>query len=260
MNSQILIQITDTHLMADPHSTFLGISPEQMFHAVMQDVLHRHPQAQTLLHTGDLAQEAQPATYERYLHYMSNMPFQSFQVPGNHDHVDLFPFKQPLPQPTLVDLDPWAVILLNSTVFGRVDGFIQNEQLQLLEQQLEQLKDKFVILACHHHPIDMRSHWIDQHKLKNTLELMQILQRHSNIRLVLCGHVHQDSVNVWNNITFCSTPSTCIQFKPLQQEFTLDQVAPGYRSLCLNPDGTFTTQVHRLEHMPTTIDQTICGY
>lgn len=260
MNSQILIQITDTHLMADPDSTFLGISPEQMFYAVMQDIQQNYPQAKTLIHTGDLAQEAQSSTYERYLNYINKTPYRSFQVPGNHDDLDLFPFEQPLPQPAVIDIDPWAVILLNSTVLGRVDGFLQNEQLQFLDQQLTQLKDKFVILACHHHPIDMHSHWIDQHKLKNTIELMQILQGHNNIRLVLCGHVHQDSINIWNNITFFSTPSTCVQFKPLQQNFTLDQVAPGYRSLCLNTDGTFTTQVHRLEHMPTTIDQTICGY
>ena len=259
--SQTLIQITDTHLLADPEATFLGISPEHLFHAIMQDVQQHHPEAQTVIHTGDLAQEAQSVTYQRYLSYMhTHTPYTCFQVPGNHDDLALFPFEQALPQPTLIDLDPWVVILLNSTVSGRIDGFIQNEQLQLLDQHLSQLKDKFVILACHHHPIDMRSHWIDQHKLKNTIELMQILQRHQNIRLVLCGHVHQDSVNVWNNISFFSTPSTCVQFKPLQQEFSLDQIAPGYRSLCLNTDGTFTTQVHRLKHMPATIDQTICGY
>lgn len=260
VTSQTLIQITDTHLMADPAATFVGTLPEQSFHAIMEDIQQRYPDAKTLIHTGDLAQEAQATTYARYLAYMHDTPYQCFQVPGNHDDLSIFPFQQALPHPTVIDLNPWTVILLSSAVTGRVDGFLQQEQLHLLDQQLAKLKERFVVLACHHHPIDMRSQWIDQHKLQNTTALMQILQRYTNVRVVLCGHVHQDSLNVWNNISFFSTPSTCVQFKPQQHEFGFDQIAPGYRSLCLNSDGTFTTQIHRLEHMHPTIDPTICGY
>ncbi|EPF81639.1 3',5'-cyclic-AMP phosphodiesterase [Acinetobacter rudis] len=257
---QTLIQITDTHLMADPNAVFLGHSPEQTFHAVMQDIQQRYPDANALLHTGDLAQESVESTYQRYQDYVASTRYPCFQIPGNHDNLELFPFSTALPQPGVIDLDPWAVILLNSAVKNHIDGFIQSEQLYLLEQQLMQLEDKFVVIACHHHPIDMYSQWIDQHKLKNALELKKILQRFNNIKVVLCGHVHQDSVNMWNQIAFFSTPSTCVQFKPRQQEFTLDQIAPGYRCLSLNPDGSFTTQVHRIDYELPTIDPTICGY
>lgn len=246
--------------MADPNAVFLGHLPEQTFHAVMEDIQRRYPTASALLHTGDLAQESITDTYQRYLDYIGNMPYPYFQIPGNHDNLHIFPFADPLPQPSIIDLDPWVVILLNSAVKNQIDGYIQNEQLQLLEQQLIQFKNKFIIIACHHHPIDMHSQWIDQHKLKNTLEFQHILEKFDNIKMILCGHVHQDSVSIWNNIAFFSTPSTCVQFKPRQQEFTLDHIAPGYRSLSLHGDGTFDTQVHRIDYKLPIIDPTICGY
>lgn len=259
-NSQILIQISDTHLLADPDATFLNMCPEQTFHAVIGDIQQRYPEHAALIHTGDLAQDAVAQTYERYLHYMRSQQLNFYQIPGNHDDLSLFPFHQPDPLPTIIHLGPWSVILLNSSVLNRVDGRIGTEQLEHLTQYLEQYRHQSLILACHHHPLDMQSHWIDQHKLKNTPELLNILKNYSNIKAVLCGHVHQNSVNNWNNIIFLSTPSTCIQFKPKQYNFTLDMQSPGYRCLHLNYDGTFTTQIHRLTHIQPKLDNHISGY
>lgn len=259
-NSQMLIQITDTHLMADANSTFLGINPEQSFHAVIQDILQKYPDFDVLIHTGDLAQEAQPVTYQRYLAHMQQLNIATYQVPGNHDDLHCFPLQQPLPKPTVIDLEHWSIVLLNTAVQGRVDGWIQAEQLQCLLPILQQRQDKYLILGCHHHPFEMKSAWIDQHKLKNTAALTEILQSNPNIKAVLCGHVHQDSIHTWNNIAFLSTPSTCVQFKPLQHDFELDQIAPGYRCLHLNADGSFTSQVQRVYEGMQHIDHEITGY
>lgn len=257
---QTLIQITDTHLMANADATFLGINPEQSFHAVMADVLQKYPDFDALIHTGDLAQEAQPKTYARYMAYMQQLNIDTFQVPGNHDDLSCFPLKQALPMPTVIDLEHWSIILLNTAVQGRIDGWIQEQQLQCLVPLLQQRQDKHLILGCHHHPFDMKSAWIDQHKLKNTHALTEILQSTQNIKAVLSGHVHQDSIHTWNNIEFLSTPSTCVQFKPLQHDFALDQIAPGYRCLHLNADGSFTSQVQRVYQGMQMIDDEITGY
>lgn len=259
-DSQILIQITDTHLLADPDATFLNLCPEYSFHAVIEDIQQRYPEHVALLHTGDLAQDASTATYARYLDYMRSQNLNFYQIPGNHDDASIFPFHQPDPQPAVIELGPWCVILLNSAVKNHVDGRISDQQLIQLKQCLDLHRDRYLIIACHHHPIDMQSHWIDQHKLKNTPALLDLLQHYSNIKAVLCGHVHQDSLNTWNNIDFLSTPSTCIQFKPKQYDFALDPESPGYRCLHLNSDGTYTTEIHRLTHIRPVIDERISGY
>ncbi|WP_445114705.1 3',5'-cyclic-AMP phosphodiesterase [Acinetobacter sp. WZC-1] len=257
---QILIQITDTHLMDHPEAEFVQMNPEQTFHAVMQDVHIRYPHIDSILHTGDVAQVARPETYQRYQQYMQQLGVPFFQIPGNHDDPQYFPFHVPEPMPAVISLGNWRIILLNSAVKGKIDGWIQTEQLQHLKHLLQTLTDQFIIVACHHHPFDMQSQWIDQHKLKNTTEFTQILQQFSNIKAVICGHVHQNSSHIWNDIEFLSTPATCVQFKPLSDEFALDDIAPGYRCLHLKANGEFETQVHRLENFKQTIHKEISGY
>ena len=257
---QVIIQITDTHLMDHADAEFVNMNPEKHFHAVMDDVLMRYPQIDAFIHTGDLAQVPRIETYKRYQAYMDTLNIPYFQIPGNHDDSLYFPFHTPEPNPTVVDLDPWCIILLNSAVKGKTDGMITTEQLTLLSQVLEEKKDKFVILACHHHPFDMHSQWLDQHKLKNTDDLTTILEQYTNIKAVLFGHVHQESDRLWNNTQFLSTPATCVQFKPQSDNFALDEITPGYRCLHLTDHGELITKVHRLENFGITINKEISGY
>lgn len=257
---KIIVQITDTHLMDHPDATFVKINPEQSFHAVIADIQARYPDLDAIVHTGDLAQVAKPETYQRYLQFMQKLDIPFYQIPGNHDDVRHFPFLVPEPMPGVLAFANWRIVLLNSAVINHVDGWIQSAQLQHLKTILEQSKQHDVILACHHHPLDMQSHWIDQHKLKNTHELTEILQDFDQIRAVICGHVHQDSLNIWNHIQFLSSPSTSVQFKPQSHDFALDRISPGYRCLLLKDNGTFETQVHRLTHFTQHINQDISGY
>lgn len=256
----ILIQISDTHLMTDPNDGFIGINPEQNFHQVIAQIQQQHSQIDTIIHTGDVAQEANPTTYQRYQAYMQRLNIPFFQIPGNHDNLEYFPFAASALVPAVIDLDPWRLILLNSAVPNQVDGWIQTEQLQLLEELLYSIQDKFVLLACHHHPFAMKSKWIDQHKLKNTDQLTDVLAKFKNIKIVLFGHVHQESNTLWQETEFLSTPATCAQFKPLSEDFALDEAAPGYRYLHLKSDGQFETSIYRLEGYVPTINKEISGY
>ena len=50
-------KITDTHLLEYPQLEFCGDeSPEESFHAIIQQILKQHPEADAIIHTGDLAQ------------------------------------------------------------------------------------------------------------------------------------------------------------------------------------------------------------
>lgn len=257
---KIIIQITDTHLMAEPNASFVSMNPEQSFHAVIEDILHHYQDIDAIVHTGDLAQLAAPATYQRYLEFMQQLNIPFYQIPGNHDDARYFPFLTPEPTPGILCLGNWRIVLLNTAVPNRADGWIQPEQLAQLKIILEQSRNQHLILACHHHPLDMQSNWIDQHKLKNPHELTHLLHQFDQIRAVIFGHVHQDSLNIWNNIQFLSTPSTSVQFKPKSYDFALDTLAPGYRCLLLKDNGSFETKVHRLKHFDQHINQDISGY
>ena len=77
--------------------------------------------------------------------------------------------------------------------------------------------------------------------------LGEVLQHYPLAKTLLCGHIHQDLDLQWEGRRLLATPSTCIQFKPLCTNFTIDTLSPGWRYLDLHPDGTLTTELHRLD-------------
>lgn len=255
-----LIQISDTHLMDQGALKFAQMNPEQSFHEIMQHIQAHFPEMDALIHTGDLAQVPAPETYQRYLNYMQSCQMPHYQIPGNHDDSSIFPFHQNLDRVHAIHFGSWTLMLLNSAVDGRVDGWVEQEQLEQLDQLLAEYAQQHIVLACHHHPFAMQSHWIDQHRLKNADHLKDVLARHSNVKLVLFGHVHQDSCHEWHGITFLSTPSTSVQFKPGSDEFALDEAAPGYRVLHLQQNGEFKTHIERVVLSQEHINTEISGY
>ena len=57
-----------------------------------------------------------------------------------------------------------------------------------------------------------------------------------------------------------STPSTCVQFEPESDEFSVEKIPPGYRWMQLNPDGSIDTRVSRVEGIDFEIDWSVKGY
>ena len=57
-----------------------------------------------------------------------------------------------------------------------------------------------------------------------------------------------------------ATPSTCIQFHPNNDDFTIDNEKPGYRWLDLMPDGEIKTGVERVVEKSYSIDFESTGY
>lgn len=258
--AQTIIQISDTHLMEHAGATFVEMCPEHSFHGIMQHIVATHPQIQAIVHTGDVAQDATPATYARYMQYMQSLGIPFYQTPGNHDDLRYFPYSQPAPI-TVIDLMPWTIILLTTTVTGKIDGHIDQDQLDQLDQLLQQLNDRFVLIGCHHHPLHMQSTWIDHHRLKNSADLCSVLRKFAQVKAVIHGHVHQEFSQIQDNIEFLAVPSTCVQFEPQSHDFALGHTdAPGYRVLDLYNDGRIDSRVYRVNHLIPKINNEISGY
>ncbi|MFT4020034.1 MAG: metallophosphoesterase [Acinetobacter sp.] len=255
-----LIQISDTHLMDQADAYFVDINPERNFHLLMQHILHHHPHIDSIVHTGDVAQVAKPATYARYLRYMQNLKIPFYQTPGNHDDLTHFPYPNEQGPISLIEMGAWVMILLTSAVEGRIDGHIDDVQLEQLQQLLQQYSKRHILIGCHHHPLHMNSVWIDQHCLKNTPSLLDTLAKHPQVKAVIHGHVHQEFVEIARNITFLAVPATSVQFKPHSENFALDEIAPGYRVLYLYENGQIETKVYRVSHLIQKINNDISGY
>jgi len=257
-----IVQVTDTHLFADPAGKLLGVPTFDSMHAVL-DRLHNFGfQSDAILVTGDLSQDGSEQSY-RHLHD-ALLPFAQpvFWLPGNHDEPRNLRKVggESEHMHNVIRSEHWQVIMLNSQVEGAVFGLLSDDELAFLDQTLGEAPELHTLMCLHHHPIPMNSRWMDNIGLKNRQAFMDVLKKHDNARGVIWGHVHQSCDGFVNGVRLMATPSTCIQFEPQTSQFSLDTVAPGFRWLELHADGRIQTGIERLSHVSFEVDRTQTGY
>ncbi|MGV3001156.1 3',5'-cyclic-AMP phosphodiesterase [Vibrio sp.] len=246
-----LVQITDTHLFADDKGELLGVNTLSSFSAVVADIEKQALDYDALIMTGDVSQDHTDASYANFEQGIAPLSKPCYWLPGNHDYQpsmrSVYPSTQIQQDTHLLVGKYWQVILLDSQAEGSPHGFLTEQQRQYLSDCLSEHSDRFSLVLLHHHPLLVGSQWLDQHCLHNSDEFWKTLEPFNNVKAVLCGHVHQDFHQVHQGVEVLTSPSTCIQFKPRSNNFALDKVSPGWRSLSLKANGQLDTQVYRLE-------------
>src|SRR5690554_5951830 len=128
--------------------------------------------------------------------------------------------------------------MLDSSVHGKVHGELSADELTFLDQTLSEHSGLPAMVCLHHHPVDIGSDWMNQIGLKNREAIWQVIDRHTNVRCVLWGHIHQELQQQRNGVQLMASPSTCIQFTRGSTDFAVEPLAPGYRWFELDPSGT----------------------
>ncbi|MEG2112451.1 MAG: 3',5'-cyclic-AMP phosphodiesterase [Hafnia sp.] len=246
-----ILQITDTHLFAGEHETLLGVNTHRSYHAVLEAIHAEARPYDIVVATGDLAQDHSVAAYQHFANGIATLNKTCLWLPGNHDFqpamVDTLANAGVNPAKHMLLGDYWQIDLLDSQVFGVPHGELSDYQLEWLERTLSLYPQRHALILLHHHPLPSGCTWLDQHSLRNAHMLGEVLQHYPLAKTLLCGHIHQDLDLQWEGRRLLATPSTCIQFKPLCTNFTIDTLSPGWRYLDLHPDGTLTTELHRLD-------------
>ena len=248
-----LIQITDPHLFKEESGELLGINTQASFLQVLHEIQASQFEYDFVLATGDLVQDCSKEAYQRFCQYISRLEKTVYWIPGNHDFqphmVEIFNEQQGYLRSDKHILleNNWQILLLDSQVFGVPHGQLSQYQLDWLEEKLQEYQEHYALIVLHHHLVSTRSAWLDQHNLRNANELVQVLAKYDNVRAILHGHIHQQVDTQWNGYQLICTPSTCIQFKPDHNAFTLDTLQPGWREITLYANGTIQTQVKRIQ-------------
>lgn len=245
----VVIQLTDTHLFADAEQQLVGIPTAKSLQMVLKEVQALHPKPDLLLLTGDLSQDETLESYHRLVQLVCPLNIPTYWLPGNHDRVPLMQEGLPdhvVAQHVRVDQGGWTLLLLNSAVPNAVYGEFSSECLNWLDEQLQAVEHQPVLIAFHHPPVPIGSAWMDAISLRHAEALITRLERSPQVKLVLFGHAHQAFESEKQGIHYLGSPSTCVQFKPNQSEFAVDDQNPGFRILYLYPDGRFDTQVKRV--------------
>jgi len=260
-----IVQITDTHLGAEPNTPLVGMDTDDSLGAVLELVRARSANPNLLLATGDLSDRGALDAYFRLRNYTRDICEHQFWLLGNHDHAETLR-KSAEENVNLLRNDirigSWQILMLNSQIPGEVGGRLGPRQQAILEQGLEHAAEAglYTLVCLHHQPQPVGSAWIDSQAVRDADEMFETLVRYKGVKGVLWGHVHQEVDYLYEGVRMLATPSTCIQFAKHSDDFKIDDLPPGYRSLRLLPSGEIETVVHRVTDRQFQVDLDSPGY
>ena len=246
-----LLQFTDTHLMADPAARLRGVRPLASLEACLAHARSRHLRADVIAVTGDLVQD-EPAAYGALELLFDGLDAPVMLAPGNHD--DPAELRRRLSSPPFEVcgarlMGTWHIVMLETWYEHSADGEgrLGAAELARLDAALASHPDRHALVLLHHPPIAMEAAGLDALGLLDAPAFLEVVARHPQVRGIAWGHAHQ-SLDVYRGgARWMCTPATCMQFKPRDPGFVVDERPPGYRVLDLHDDGGIATEVVWLE-------------
>ncbi|MCQ8103638.1 3',5'-cyclic-AMP phosphodiesterase [Methylomonas sp. SURF-2] len=244
-----VLQLTDLHIAPRAGELMLGIDTEAYFRQTLKHAVDQHGPFDLALLTGDLAQDPCVDSYQRISRHLSAFDMRCLCLPGNHDDFDLMRIylnSGKLGCDKRLVLGNWLIVMLNSQIIGSPVGMLAEAELEFLEGTLRAHKRLPTLLAVHHHCVESGSPWMDAMRIRNSAAFLALIKQHPQVKAVTCGHVHQAFAKREAHIELFATPSSCFQFTPQSDDFSLDDTPPGYRVFRLGEDGCLQSEVFRL--------------
>jgi len=218
MTTFTFAQLSDIHInhvQGDHHDVLGGQSAGWLKDVITE--LSRQTHLDMVLISGDLVDNALPSEFSQFGQIINRLTRPCHIIPGNHDRRDLnsvtglsrYEFAQHF-NPQIADRPNdgqaqagyWSlavhpqiqVIGLDSIRDADWSGVIDAPQMAWLEEELTHHNDKFVIVMVHHPlrklaPIDSQAGWTN-FVCNNGAEVLALLDRHPQVKLVLTGHHH----------------------------------------------------------------------
>jgi 3',5'-cyclic AMP phosphodiesterase CpdA len=200
--------MSDLHLMPQgelSQDLDTGARLEQAVDAVIE----RYGDADFCILAGDLADKGQPAAYEYLKAIIARMPIPVHITLGNHDRRPVFleAFGADFADPEtgkvdkVIDVKGYRIIMIDSSEPDRVDGVLEDDQIDWLHARLAEALDRPVIVVLHHNAnaLHIRS---DDIRLLEPDAFIGALKTHPDIRQVIAGHVHITSTASWRGLPF----------------------------------------------------------
>jgi 3',5'-cyclic AMP phosphodiesterase CpdA len=193
----IIAQLSDPHLRVGPDDEGSAAALENAVRAV----LALDPLPEAVLVTGDLADGARPAEYDRFRELVAPLAMPVHVLPGNHDQLDW-------PGPHTVDCAGIRVVLCDTTIPGRDDGHLDLDWLAA-----ELAAGGPTIVAMHHPPFLTGIGGLDAIGLPEAerAALAQLLERSPHVLRVVAGHVHRTAFATLGGRAVATCASTNLQ-------------------------------------------------
>lgn len=197
MNSRpfLLLQLSDLHLGGNASE----VDPVASVRAAVEAVLALPDRPDALVVSGDLSDDGSERSYKQVAELLEPLRLTIHALPGNHDdraamrRVFGLPGSGDEPINYSAELGPLRLVALDSTRPGEDRGELSGETLSWLDAELALEPARPAVLAMHHPPLVTALPPFDGICLSaaERAGLAAVLERHPQVRRVVCGHVHR---------------------------------------------------------------------
>lgn len=207
-----LLQITDLHL-TDKKKCENNRNFKRLIEFIKNNIEKLN--FEHVIVTGDISHDGNRESYDLFFSEMDNIGKKFSFFHGNHDNLgELNSFRGTISNAvefeTLHD-NKWSVLSVESVVKGKDYGFIEKPALADLEKKLTDLKNNIAIFL-HHHVIPVGTPIVDECRLVNADEFMNICLRY-NVKLIGTGHAHTLFQQKVGDILISVSPASCSQWR-----------------------------------------------
>ncbi len=226
-----VIQISDTHITdrEDTSYKMLSSSKELLKDAILS--INKIMGVDFVMFTGDMVDSPTLDNYKSFFTILSELNYPSLVTFGNHDSAMCLADSDECTQGMKIDevLDfvkkcnrnymfdntyyafspktDYRIVVLDPVIRNEVtaNGYMSDEQLQFLDNELNQNQDKVVVIFQHHPPLEPFKS--DDHSIVNAQAYLDILKKYKNPIVVISGHYHATKIVREKNVIFINTPS-----------------------------------------------------
>jgi 3',5'-cyclic AMP phosphodiesterase CpdA len=197
-----LVQLSDPHVRESGVLAYERVETAAYLERAVNALNQLVPRPDVVVVSGDLTDFGTPAEMRTARQLLDRLACPYVVLPGNHDDpaVMLAEFADyGLPGEVSLDLGLcWRfdlsgvqVVGLDSTVPGEAHGNLGEARLDWLDSTLSASAAVPTLIFMHHPPFATGIAHMDRQNLRDGDQLYAVLQRHSHVSHVACGHVHR---------------------------------------------------------------------
>ena len=216
----LIAQISDLHVKTSGALAYGRVDTGKALERCVAALNSLDPAPDLVGISGDLADTPTAGEYDHLARLLQPLKLPYAAVPGNHDSRELMRAAFPN-APYAVSSGPLdqriavrglELLLLDSSVHGKPHGELGQSTLQWLDAQLAASTDRPALVFLHHPPFLAGIWHMDRQNLQNAGELADIVQRHTRVQLIACGHVHRATLTMFAGrpCTICPAPNHAV--------------------------------------------------
>jgi len=231
MRSTLIAHISDPHIVEEPKLCYGIVDTRASLARVLARLEAMNPKPDLIALTGDLVDEPTTAAYATLRAILARASTPIVVIPGNHDdrallaqmlaeHVYL-PRGGAKAHFVLEEADGPRIIGFDAVVAGCEHAFVSDEDIAWLARVLDAGNARPTMLMMHHPPIRTGLAFMDALQPDLDSRFAEVLARHRELRLIICGHVHRAIDGVLAGARVAVAGSTAFQY-----QYAIDPDAP----------------------------------